>query len=147
MVVSINKVILIGNLGSNPIIRMTSSGQKIANLSVATSESWKDKNGEKQEKTEWHRVVVFNKNLADFSERYLMKGAKVYIEGTLQTRKYTDNLGCERFVTEVIIPQFGGSLVTLSGKTQEKQEELSGITNQSNGLDDNSQFCDDEIPF
>ena len=99
---SINKVVLVGNLGRDPEVRHTNSGAKIVHLSVATSDSWKDKNGERQEKTEWHRVVVFNTNLADFAERFLKKGSKVYVEGALQTRKYTDASGQEKFSTEVV---------------------------------------------
>ena len=99
---SINKVTLVGNLGRDPEIRHTATGQKIAHLSVATSETWKDKSGERQERTEWHRVVIFNANLADFSERYLKKGSKVYVEGALQTRKFTDQSGQDRYTTEVV---------------------------------------------
>ena len=99
---SINKVTLVGNLGRDPEIRHSTAGQKIAHLSVATSDTWKDKSGERQERTEWHRVVIFNANLADFAERFLKKGSKVYVEGALQTRRYTDQSGQERFTTEVV---------------------------------------------
>lgn len=110
---SINKVILVGNLGRDPEIRHTNSGQKIANLSVATSDTWKDKSGERQERTEWHRVVVFNANLAEFAERFLRKGSKVYIEGSLQTRKFTDQSGAEKYTTEVVLSAFRGELVVI----------------------------------
>lgn len=113
---SINKVILVGNLGRDPEIRHTNAGQKIVHLTVATSDTWKDKSGERQERTEWHRVVVFNTNLADFAERFLRKGSKVYIEGALQTRKYTDASGQEKFTTEIVLGAYRGELVILDNK-------------------------------
>ena len=113
---SINKVTLVGNLGRDPEIRHSTAGQKIAHLSVATSDTWKDKSGERQERTEWHRVVIFNANLADFAERFLKKGSKVYVEGALQTRRYTDQSGQERFTTEVVLGAFRGELVLLDAK-------------------------------
>ena len=113
---SINKVILVGNLGRDPEVRHTASGAKIVHLSVATSDVWKDKNGERQEKTEWHRVVIFNSNLADFAERTLKKGSKVYVEGSLQTRKFQDASGQEKFSTEVILGSYRGELVVLEGR-------------------------------
>ena len=113
---SINKVILVGNLGRDPEVRHTTSGAKIVHLSVATSDSWKDKNGERQEKTEWHRVVIFNTNLADFAERALKKGSKVYVEGSLQTRKFQDASGQDKFSTEIILGSFRGELVVLEGR-------------------------------
>jgi single-strand DNA-binding protein len=114
---SVNKVILVGNLGRDPEIRSTQDGTKIANLSVATSESWKDKNsGERREKTEWHRVVIFNERLADVAEKYLKKGSKVYVEGALQTRKWTDQSGQERYSTEVVLQRFRGELTMLDGR-------------------------------
>lgn len=113
---SINKVILVGNLGRDPEIRHTNAGQKIVHLTVATSDTWKDKAGERQERTEWHRVVVFNTNLADFAERFLRKGSKVYIEGALQTRKYTDASGQEKFTTEIVLGAYRGELVILDNK-------------------------------
>ncbi|MEI7932497.1 MAG: single-stranded DNA-binding protein, partial [Alphaproteobacteria bacterium] len=113
---SVNKVILIGNLGKDPEIRTLPSGEKIANLTLATSEQWRDKNsGEKKEKTEWHRVVIFNENIAKVAENYLKKGAKVYIEGSLQTRKWTDNAGVEKYSTEVVLQKFRGELTMLDG--------------------------------
>jgi len=114
---SVNKVILIGNLGRDPEVRHAQDGSKIVNLNVATSESWKDKaSGERKEKTEWHRVVVFNDRIADIAERYLKKGSKVYIEGALQTRKWTDQSGAEKYSTEVVISRFKGELTLLDGR-------------------------------
>lgn len=114
---SVNKVILIGNLGKDPEIRRTQDGRPIANLSVATSESWRDKaTGERREKTEWHRVVIFNENLCRVVEQYLKKGAKVYIEGALQTRKWTDQQGVEKYSTEVVLQGFNGNLTMLDGR-------------------------------
>lgn len=114
---SVNKVILIGNLGRDPEVRTTQSGTKVANLSLATSDSWKDKNtGERKEKTEWHRVVIFG-NLADIAERYLKKGSKVYVSGQLQTRKWQDQSGQEKYSTEVVLQGFGGELTMLDGRS------------------------------
>jgi single-strand DNA-binding protein len=113
---SVNKVILIGNLGRDPEIRTMQNGNKVANLNLATSESWKDKaTGERKEKTEWHRVVIFGQ-LADIAERYLKKGSKVYVSGSLQTRKWQDKDGQERYTTEVVLQGFGGELTMLDGK-------------------------------
>ncbi len=114
---SVNKVILIGNLGRDPEVRTTQDGGKIVNLNVATSENWKDKNsGERKEKTEWHRVVIFNDRVGEIAERYLRKGSKVYIEGALQTRKWTDKEGQERYSTEVVIGRFKGELTLLDSR-------------------------------
>src|SRR5215468_5478911 len=114
---SVNKVILVGNLGKDPEIRRLNSGEPVVNLRIATSESWRDKqSGERREKTEWHRVVIFNENIAKVAEQYLRKGAKVYIEGALQTRKYTDKDGAEKYTTEVVIQRFNGNLTMLDGK-------------------------------
>ena len=111
---SVNKVILVGNLGRDPEIRFTQSGQKLANVSVATSETWRDKqSGERREKTEWHRVVIFDERLADIAEKYLKKGSKVYMEGSLQTRKWTGNDGIEKYTTEVVLQRFSGVLTML----------------------------------
>lgn len=111
---SVNKVILIGNLGADPEIRRTQDGRPIANLRLATSETWRDKgSGERREKTEWHRVVIFNENLCRVAEQYLKKGSKVYIEGQLQTRKWTDQQGVERYTTEVVLQNFRGELTLL----------------------------------
>ena len=114
---SVNKVILVGNLGRDPEIRHTQDGKKIANLSIATSESWKDRNtGERRERTEWHRVVIFSEGLANISEKYLRKGSKVYIEGQLQTRKWTDQSGVEKYSTEVVLQGFNCTLTMLDGR-------------------------------
>lgn len=113
---SVNKVILVGNLGKDPEIRRTQDGRPIANLSVATSETWRDKStGERKEKTEWHRVVIFSEPLCKIVEQYLKKGAKVYIEGALQTRKWTDQSGVEKYSTEVVLQGFNSTLTMLSG--------------------------------
>ena len=115
---SVNKVILIGNLGRDPEIRSTQDGTKVANLSIATSESWRDKSsGERREKTEWHRVVIFNEKLAEVAQKYVRKGSKIYVEGQLSTRKWTDQSGQERYTTEVVIPRFGGALTMLDGRS------------------------------
>lgn len=114
---SVNKVILVGNLGRDPEVRSTQDGTKVANLSLATSENWKDKNsGERRERTEWHRVVIFNERLAEVAEKYLRKGSKVYIEGQLQTRKWTDQSGTEKYTTEVVLQRFRGELTMLDGR-------------------------------
>ena len=114
---SVNKVILVGYLGRDPEIRRMNSGDPVVNLSVATSESWRDKNsGERREKTEWHRVVIFNDQLAKVAENYLKKGMKVYIEGQLQTRKWTDQNGQEKYSTEVVLQRFRGELQMLAGR-------------------------------
>ncbi|MDE2318115.1 MAG: single-stranded DNA-binding protein [Rhodospirillales bacterium] len=111
---SVNKVTIVGNLGRDPEIRNTQSGMKIVNLAVATSETWNDKaSGERKEQTEWHRVVIMNDRLADVAEKYLRKGSKLYIEGKLQTRKWTDQSGQERYTTEIMIGRFNGELVLL----------------------------------
>lgn len=126
---SVNKVILIGNLGADPEIRRTQDGRPIANLRIATSESWRDKNsGERKEKTEWHRVVIFNEGLCKIVEQYLKKGSKVYLEGALQTRKWTDKDNIERYSTEVVLQGFNSSLTMLDGK--------GGAAGSSGGSDD-----------
>jgi single-strand DNA-binding protein len=113
---SVNKVILIGNLGRDPELRSTQDGMRIANLAVATSESWRDRtSGERKERTEWHRVVIFNERLAEIAEKYLRKGSKVYVEGALQSRKWTDNSGQERYTTEIVLQRFRGELTMLDG--------------------------------
>lgn len=114
---SVNKVILVGNLGADPEIRRLNSGDPVVNLSVATSETWRDKqSGERRDRTEWHRVVIFNENLAKVAENYLKKGAKVYIEGQLQTRKWTDQNGQDRYSTEVVLQRFRGELQMLDSR-------------------------------
>lgn len=114
---SANRVILVGNLGKDPEVRTTQAGAKVVSLTLATSETWKDRaSGEKRERTEWHRVVVFNERLADVAERFLRKGRKVYLEGSLQTRKWTDQSGQERYTTEVVLAAFRGELVLLDSR-------------------------------
>ena len=114
---SVNKVILVGNLGRDPEIRSLQDGTRVANLSLATSESWRDRNsGERKERTEWHRVVIFNENLVKVAEQYLRKGSKVYVEGALQTRKWSDQQGQERYSTEIVLQRFRGELTMLDGK-------------------------------
>jgi single-strand DNA-binding protein len=114
---SVNKVILVGNLGRDPEVRHTQDGKPIVNLSIATSETWRDRNtGERKEKTEWHRVVIFNEALAKVAEQYLKKGSTVYVEGQLQTRKYTDQSGAEKYSTEVVLQNFRGELTMLGGR-------------------------------
>src|SRR4051812_46499747 len=113
---SVNKVILVGNLGRDPEIRSTQDGIRIANLNLATSESWRDRNsGERKERTEWHRVVIFNERLVEIAEKYLRKGSKIYVEGALQTRKWTDQQGQEKYSTEVVLQKFRGELTMLDG--------------------------------
>jgi len=114
---SVNKVILVGNLGADPEIRSLGSGDRVANLRLATSESWRDRTtGERKEKTEWHRVVIFNDNLVKVAEQYLRKGSTVYIEGAIQTRKWTDNTGAEKYSTEIVLQKFRGELTMLGGR-------------------------------
>ncbi|MCR9256058.1 MAG: single-stranded DNA-binding protein [Alphaproteobacteria bacterium] len=116
---SVNKVILVGNLGRDPEIRSMQNGGRVCNLSLATSESWKDRNtGERQERTEWHRVVIFNEPLVDVCERFLKKGSKIYVEGALQTRKWTDQNGQERYSTEVVLQRYRGELTMLDGRSE-----------------------------
>ena len=111
---SVNKVILVGNLGRDPEVRTMQDGSPVVNLSIATSETWKDKqSGERRERTEWHRVVIFNENIAKVAQNYLRKGAKVYIEGQLQTRKWTDNAGIEKYTTEILLQRYRGELTML----------------------------------
>ncbi len=114
---SVNKVILIGNLGNDPDVRQTSNGKPVVNLSIATSESWKDRNtGERQTRTEWHRVVIFSEGLARIAEQYLKKGSKVYIEGQLQTRKWQDKEGNDKYTTEIVLQGFNSTLTMLDGR-------------------------------
>lgn len=140
---SVNKVILVGNLGRDPEIRAMQSGDKVCNLSVATAERWKDKNsGEMNEKTEWHRVVVFDQKIAEVAERYLAKGSKVYLEGQLQTRKWTDNSGVEKYTTEVVLQRFRSELVMLDGPkgSQERPVADSAPAPQADDLDESIPF-------
>jgi single-strand DNA-binding protein len=114
---SVNKVILVGNLGRDPEIRSFANGGRVANLSLATSETWRDKqSGERKERTEWHRVAIFNERLVEVAEKYLRKGSKVYLEGQLETRKWTDQSGAEKYTTEVVLRQFRGELTMLDGR-------------------------------
>jgi single-strand DNA-binding protein len=159
---SVNKVILVGNLGKDPEIRRTQDGRPIANLSIATSETWRDKaTGERKEKTEWHRVVIFNEGLCKVAEQYLKKGAKVYIEGALQTRKWTDQSGVEKYSTEVVLQGFNSTLTMLDGRSgggggSFGSDDSSGDFGSSSpaprrvaaaGAGGRSNDMDDDIPF
>jgi single-strand DNA-binding protein len=158
---SVNKVILIGNLGTDPEIRRTQDGRPIANLRVATSENWRDKGtGERREKTEWHRVVIFNEQLCKIAEQYLKKGSKVYLEGSLQTRKWTDQQGVEKYSTEVVLQGFNSVLTMLDGRPNGGGAEAGGSSDFGSpgptaarerkpamaGAGKRDDF-DDEIPF
>ena len=146
---SINKVILVGNLGRDPEIRSLQDGSRVANLSLATSETWRDKNsGERRERTEWHRVVIFNDRLVDVVERFLRKGSKIYVEGQLQTRKWTDQQGQERYTTEVVLQRFRGELTMLDsrgdgGSAGGDYGDPGGAPPAASGGPD----LDDDIPF
>ncbi len=152
---SLNKVTLIGNLGRDPEVRSTQDGMKIVNLSIATSESWKDRNsGERRERTEWHRVVIFNENLGKVAEQYLRKGSKVYLEGALQTRKWTDQNGQDKYTTEVVLQRYRGELTMLDGRGEGGGGGggYGGGQQQSGGYDAPAPVggpndLDDEIPF
>ena len=120
MAKGVNKVILLGNVGKDPEVRRMTSGDPVVTLSLATSEKWRDKSsGEMKEKTEWHRVVIFNKHIAEVAEKYVTKGSKIYVEGQLQTRKWTDKDGAEKYSTEVVLQNFNGELALLDGKSAE----------------------------
>ncbi len=161
---SLNKVTLIGNLGSDPEVRMTNSGSKVVNISVATTESWRDKQtGERKDKTEWHRVVIFNPGLCDVAEKYLKKGSKVYLEGALQTRKWQDNNGQDKYSTEIVMQGFNSNLLMLDKKDGESSGSnwgadtgsFSTSSASSNGWDSSPSASnnasaveiDDDIPF
>ena len=155
---SVNKVILVGNLGRDPEIRTLTSGDRVANFSIATSETWRDRtSGERRERTEWHRVVIFNDNLVKVVENYVKKGSKVYIEGALQTRKFQDQSGAERTTTEVVLQKFRGELTMLDGKGEgggggREDGDFGGYSSgprqQSAGPKETfSADLDDEIPF
>jgi len=159
---SVNKVILVGNLGADPEIRALGSGDRVANLRIATSETWRDKSsGERKEKTEWHRVVIFNENLVKVAENYLRKGSKVYIEGSIQTRKWADQSGVEKFSTEIVLQKFRGELTMLDGRGGDAEQGEGGYSSGSSGFssgsgarqtssaprEDFSANLDDEIPF
>lgn len=165
MVGSVNKVILVGNLGRDPEVRSMQNGGKVCNLSVATSERWKDRNtGEQQEKTEWHRVVIFDDRLVDVAERFLQKGRKVYLEGELQTRKWQDQSGQEKYTTEVVLRRFRGQLVLLDSRSEggggyasndggggySGASDFGGSDNSMGGgapMGPGGDDLDDEIPF
>ena len=151
---AVNKVILVGNLGADPEIRRLNSGEPVANLRIATSESWKDRqSGERKDKVEWHSVVIFNENLAKVAEQYLKKGAKVYLEGQLQTRKWTDQQGNDKYTTEIVLQKFRGELQMLdsrgdgqqSGQQRQSQQSSQSYGQQSAGY--GSGFDDPDIPF
>ena len=147
---SVNKVILIGNLGADPEIRRTQDGRAIANLRLATSESWRDKSsGERKEKTEWHRVVIFSEGLCKIAETYLKKGSKVYVEGALQTRKWTDKDGAEKYSTEIVLQAFGGVLTMLDGPKSDAAPEKADHQNERPAarVMPKRADMDDEIPF
>jgi len=158
---SVNKVILVGNLGRDPEIRSLQDGTKVANLSVATSESWRDReSGERRERTEWHRVVIFNDRVADVAEKYLRKGSKVYLEGQLQTRKWTGQDGQDRYTTEVVLQRFRGELTMLDSRSGGGGESGGGGGDYGSGgaggggggdygggRESSGGDLDDEIPF
>lgn len=160
---SVNKVILVGNLGADPEIRRLNSGEPVANLRIATSESWRDRqSGERKDKTEWHSVVIFNENLAKIAEQYLKKGAKVYIEGALQTRKWTDQNGNDKYTTEIVLQKYRGALQMLesrrdgSGDFDQRDYNNRGYGEQQSSYADESgsshsqnfnRDLDDDIPF
>lgn len=146
MVGSINKVILVGNVGKDPEIRTTADGRKIASVVLATSESWKDKHtGEKKDKTEWHRISIFNEGLVSVVENYVKKGAKLYIEGTLQTRKWTDQSGIEKYSTEVILQGYNSQLMMLDRLNS--GQSSSGYSEKANQHDKDEFVLDDDLPF
>jgi len=151
---SINKVVLLGNLGADPRVSNTANGAKIVNLNVATSEYWKDRaTGERKERTEWHRVVIFNSNLADVAEKYLRKGSKVYLEGQLQTRRWEDNNGQERYTTEIVLQNYNGNMVLLDGRGDGVPAGGNDVFGASDSGWDSSSAApaasslDDDIPF
>lgn len=144
---SVNKVILIGNLGQDPEVKSFGNGGQVCNLSIATSESWKDKNtGERKDKTEWHRVVIFNENLIKVASEYLKKGSKVYLEGSLQTRKWQDQSGADKYSTEVVLQKYRGELTMLDSRGDSQQDNRVDQSKPRDGLDD---FVDEssQIPF
>jgi single-strand DNA-binding protein len=151
---SVNKVILVGNLGRDPEVRNTQDGRKVVNLSLATSESWRDRQtGERKERTEWHRVVIFNENLGEVAEKFLKKGAKIFIEGQLQTRKWQDQSGQERYTTEVVLQRYRGELTMLDGRGEgagggnQVSEFAEASPSSPPARRGGSSDLDDEIPF
>ena len=152
MVGTVNKVILLGRLGNDPEVRMSQEGNKIVRLSLATSESWRDKlTNERKEKTEWHRVVIFSQGLADIAEKYLKKGSKVFLEGQIQTRKFTDQAGIEKFTTEIVLQNFNSSLTMLDSRSEQSDEILSTSFSSQDKEEKSKKIdninIDDEIPF
>ena len=145
---SINKVILIGNLGADPEVRSFSNGNKVCNLRIATSETWKDRNtGERKEKTEWHSVAIFQEGLVRIAEQYLKKGSKVYIEGQLQTRKWQDQSGADKYSTEIVLQGFGGTLTMLDGANGGSGSTGGSSSSGNSSSPPPSRDLDDEIPF
>ncbi|CBI76336.1 single-strand DNA binding protein [Bartonella clarridgeiae 73] len=159
---SLNKVILIGNLGADPEIRRLNSGDQVANLRIATSESWRDRNtNERKERTEWHNIVIFNENLIKVVEQYLKKGSKIYIEGQLQTRKWQDQSGNDRYTTEIVLQRYRGELQMLNSREIGSGEQISSVNQSGGGFDQRDNFdqknnqlegnfshqLDDDIPF
>jgi len=145
---SLNKVLLIGRLGNDPEIKQTQNGKNIARLSIATSDSWKDKTtGEKKEKTEWHKVVVFNEGLVNVIQKYLKKGAQVYIEGQLNTNKYTDANGEEKFSTQIVLQGYNSSLTILSNKNSSDTNKIENNQMSQENIEDISQDSEEKVPF
>tara|TARA_B100000073_G_C23660771_1_gene544467 strand:- start:508 stop:960 length:453 start_codon:yes stop_codon:yes gene_type:complete len=147
---SVNKVILIGNLGRDPEVRTFQNGGKVCNFSIATSETWKDRNsGERQERTNWHNIAIFNENLAQIAEQYLRKGSKVYVEGQLETRKWQDQAGNDRYTTEVVLRNFRGELTLLDGRSENNNSNFSETASIDDEPSDKvlTNDIDDEIPF
>ena len=153
---SVNKVILIGNLGRDPEVSEMQNGNKVVKISIATSESWKDKaTGERRNRTEWHRVVIFNEHLGKIAEQYLKKGAKVYVEGQIQTRKWTDASGVEKYTTEVVLQRFNGELTMLDGRdggsnnsgNSEYSAPIENTQQDTGSISNNDVELDDDIPF
>ena len=144
----INKVTLVGNIGQDPVIRSTNDGKEIASLTLATSEYWKDRvTGEKKDKTEWHRVVIFNENLVNVVKNYVKKGSKLYIEGSLQTRKWVDNAGIEKYTTEIVLQNYTGTLIMLDSMNKPGSQENSSDSGSSEKPQFGHDDLDDEIPF
>lgn len=144
---SLNKVMLIGNLGNDPEVRSMQNGGRVCNLSIATSETWKDKNtGERREKTEWHRVVIFNDGLVSVCENYLRKGSKVFIEGQLETRKWQDQNGQDRYSTEIVLKAFNGTLTMLDGRNDNQQQGGGGYQQNQGGYNNNNNFGGNAAP-
>jgi len=152
---SLNKVTIIGNLGKDPEIRSTSSGKELASFSLATTDSWKDASGERKEKTEWHRIVVYNEGLVGVIKNYVKKGSKLYIEGSLQTREWVDQAGVKKYTTEIVLQGFGSQMVLLDSKNsnssssfeKEHSFENAGKNYQPKKFDESYSDLDDEIPF